>query len=147
MADAREFGTQELVSAKYLANIDENIDSEVDAQDCQTQSRRSGLEQTVRWLTPLVVVMLVFAAGGIYWLNRAAIASKAGDLKNRHCAVDLVLWAFGSKQTFNSALSEKLKQAQRDPAYQIEMKPPFKTEFDGADFHNLSESWNGGQGR
>jgi hypothetical protein len=147
MADEREFGTQELVSAKYLANIEATIDSEVDEADCPVQPRRSGLEQTVRWLTPLVVVMLVSAAGGTYWLNRASIASKAGDLKNRHCAVDLVLWAFGSKQTFNSALSEKLKQAQRDPAYQIEMKPAFKTQFDGADFHNLSESWNGGRGR
>jgi len=55
----------------------------------------------------------------------------------------VVLWAFGSKQTFNGALSESLKRAQRDMAYQVDMKPKFKTEFEGADFHNLSEAWNG----
>jgi len=92
--------------------------------------------------------MLIAAVGGLYWQNRASLASTAGELKKRRCAVDLLLWASGSKQTFNGALSDSLKRAQRDAAFQFDqMKPAFKTEFEGVDFQNLSEVWNGRQYR
>ena len=115
MADERQFGTQELVSARYLVQTDESAQPEVEVPAHRVEPRRSGLENTVRWLQPLVIIMLVAAAGGLYWQNRASIASKAGDLKNRRSVVDLLLWAGGSKKTFNQALSDKLKQAQRTP--------------------------------
>src|SRR3954468_7528234 len=106
MADEREFGDQELASAKYLMTTEEKTVPEVDESVQVVQLRRSGLEQMVRCLTPFVVVMLLSTAGGLYWLNRATFAAKAGDLKNRQCVVGVVLWAFGSKQTFNGAVSE-----------------------------------------
>jgi hypothetical protein len=99
----------------------------------------------VRWLTPLVIVMLVAAGGGLYWLNRASIASTAGEFNNRRSAVDLLLWASGSKKTFSQGLSDTLKRAQRDSAFPIDQKPAFKTEFENVDFQNLSQSWNGGK--
>jgi hypothetical protein len=148
MADAREFGTQELVSARYLANTEEGNEPYTEQLAPRVQAGHSGLEQTVRWLTPIVVIMLVTAGGGLYWQNRANIASTAGELKKRRCAVDLLLWASGSKQTFNGALSDSLKRAQRDSAYQFDQtKPAFKTQFDGVDFQDLSEAWNGKQYR
>jgi len=91
-----------------------------------------------------LVLMLVGAAGGLYWQNRASIASTAGELKNRRSAVDLLLWAGGSKKTFNQVLRDRLDQAQRDSAYQFDhAKPAFKSEFENVDFSNLSNSWNG----
>ncbi len=144
MAEERQFGTQELFSARYLDNAVERIEPEGSETARSAQLRRSGLEQTVRLITPIVILMLIAAAGGLYWVNRESIASSAAELKKRHCAVDVLLWASGSKQTFSSALSDKLKKAQRDSAYQFEQaKPAFKTEFDGVDFQNLSQSWNG----
>lgn len=144
MADERQFGTQELVSAKYLIQTEESDQPEVEAPARRVAPRRSGLESTVRWLTPLVILMMVAAAGGLYWQNRSAIASKAGDLKGRHCVVDWLLWACGSKTTFNQALSDRLEKAQRDSAYQFDhAKPAFKSEFENVDFSNLSNSWNG----
>ena len=144
MADERQFGTQELVSAKYLIQTEESDQPEDELPARRVAPRRSGLESTVRWLTPLVILMMVAAAGGLYWQNRTAIASKAGDLKNRRCVVDLLLWAGGSKKTFNQALSDKIKKAQQDSAFQFDQKKPaFKTEFDNVDLQNLTESWNG----
>ena len=88
--------------------------------------------------------MMVAAAGGLYWQNRTAIASKAGDLKGRRSIVDVLLWAGGSKKTFNQVLKDRLDQAQRDSAYQFDhAKPAFKSEFENVDFSNLSNSWNG----
>jgi hypothetical protein len=142
MADERQFGVQELASAKYLVQTKEIAEPEVEAPVGRVRPPRSGLENTIRWLTPLVILMLVAAGGGLYWQNRASIAAKAGDLKNRRCVVDLLLWAGGSKKTFNQALGDKLKQAQRDSAFQFDAKPAFKSEFENVDFSNLSNSWN-----
>ena len=143
MADERQFGMQELTSAKYLVQTEESAEPGVETPAGRVLPRRSGLENAVRWLTPLVILMLVAAGGGMYWQNRASIAAKAGDLKNRRCVVDLLLWAGGSKKTFNQALGDKLKQAQRDSAFQFDSKPAFKSEFENVDFSNLSNSWNG----
>jgi hypothetical protein len=144
MADERQFGTQELVSARYLADADENVEPEVDEPARRAQPSLSGLEQTVRRLTLLVPVMLIVAAGGLYWLNRASISSSAGELNKRRSVVDLLLWAGGSEQTFNGALSDRLESARRDSAFQFDAKPAFETEFDDADFENLTNSWNFG---
>jgi hypothetical protein len=140
MADDRPFGIQELASAKYLVQAEESAEAEVDVPAGCVRPGRSGLENTVRWLAPLVIVMLVGAAGGLYWQNRASIAS---ELKTRRCVVDWVLWAGGSKKTFNQALSDKIKRAERDSAFQFDSKPAFKTEFENDDFQNLSQTWNG----
>ena len=83
MADERQFGVQELASARYLVDAEESAEPEVEAPVGRAGPQRSGLENAVRWLTPLVIVMLVAAGGGIYWQNRALIASTAGELKNR----------------------------------------------------------------
>jgi hypothetical protein len=144
MADERQFGTQELVSAKYLIQTEESDQRAVELPARRVAPRRSGLESTVRWLTPLVILMMVAAAGGLYWQNRSTIASKAGDLKGRRSVVDVLLWAGGSKITYNQVLSDRLEQAQRDSAYQFDhAKPAFKSEFENVDFSNLSNSWNG----
>jgi hypothetical protein len=145
MADERQFGVQELASARYLVQAEEIAEPEVEAPVGRVRPRRSGLENTMHWLTPLVIFMLVAAGGGIYWQNRASIASTAGELKNRRSAVDLLLWASGSKKTFQQGLSDTLKRAQRDSAFPIDQKPAFKTEFENVDFQNLSQSWNGGK--
>jgi hypothetical protein len=144
MSDERQFGTQELYSARYLASAEQNIEPEVEEPARRVQPQRSGLEQMVRWLTPLVPVMLIAAAGGLYWLNRASIADSAGELNRRRSVVDLLLWAGGSEETFQSALSDRLEQARRDSAFQFDDKPAFETEFDDVDFENLSNAWNGG---
>ena len=143
MADERQFGLQELSSAKYLVQTEESAEPQAETPARRVHPRRSGLENTVRWLTSLVIIMLVAAAGGMYWQNRASIAAKAGDLKNRRCVVDVVLWAGGSKKTFNQVLSDRINQAQRDSAFQFNSKPAFKSEFENVDFSNLSNSWNG----
>jgi hypothetical protein len=144
MADERQFGVQELASVRYLIEAEEIAEPEVDVPAVRVR-QRSGLENAVRWLTPLVIIMLVAAGGGIYWQNRASIASTAGELKNRRSAVDLLLWVGGSKKTFSQGLSDTLKRAQRDSAFPIDQKPTFKTEFENVDFQNLSQSWNGGK--
>jgi hypothetical protein len=144
MADERQFGTQELVSAKYFVQPDESDEPQVEESVRRAPPRRSGLENTVRLLTPLVIIMLVAAAGGVYWQNRSSIASKARDLKGRRCVVDWVFWACGSKTTFNKALSDRIERAQRDSAFQFDhAKSPFKSEFENVDFSNLTNSWNG----
>jgi hypothetical protein len=144
MADERQFATQELVSARYLADAEQDIQSEGEQPARRVRTRRSGMEQAVRWLTALVPIMLISAAGGLYWLNRASIESTAGELNQRRSVIDLLLWAGGSKQTFHGALSDRLERAQRDSAYQFdEMKPAFETEFDDVDWQNFSQSWNG----
>ena len=145
MGDERSFGVQELASARYLVQAEESAEPEVEVPVGRARARqRSGLENLMRWLTPFVILMLVAAGGGIYWQNRAAIASKAGDLKGRRSAVDLLLWAGGSKKTFKQGITDALKRAQRDSAFPIDQKPAFKTEFENVDFSNLSNSWNGG---
>jgi hypothetical protein len=144
MADDRRFGTQEPFSARYLAHAEPNIEGEVDEPARLVRPRRSGMEQAVRWLTTLVPIMLIAAAGGLYWLNRTSIESTAGELNQRRSAIDLLLWASGSQQTFHGALSDRLERAQRDSAFQFdEMKPAFKTEFEDVDWQNFSQSWNG----
>jgi hypothetical protein len=146
MADERPFGMQGLASAKYLFGTDESAEPGVDVPARGARPPRSGVENTMRWFTAFVILMLVGAAGGLCWQNRASIAARVGDLKNRRSAVDVLLWASGSKKTFNEALSDRLNRAQRDTALQFDQaKPAFKTEFDHVDFQNLSQSWNGGK--
>jgi hypothetical protein len=144
MADERQFGTQELFSARYLAEAEQNAEPEVEQPARRVQPQRSGMEQTVRWLTTLVPLLLITAAGGLYWLNRDSIASTAGELNSRRSVFDLLLWAGGSDETFNSALSDRLERARRDSAFQFDQKPAFETEFDDVDFENLTNSWNAG---
>jgi hypothetical protein len=146
MGDERSFGVQELASARYLVEAEESAEAEVEVPAGRVRPRRSGLENVVRWLTPVVIVMLVTAGGGLYWFNCASIASTAVEFKNRRSGVDMLLWASGSKKTFNQGLGDTLKRAQRDSAFpNDQMKPAFKTEFDNVDFSNLSQSWNGGK--
>ncbi len=144
MANERQFGTQELVSARFFADAEQNVEPEVEQPARRNEPQRSGLEQAVRRLTLFVPVMLIAAAGGLYWLNRASLASTAGELNSRRSVVDLLLWAGGSEQTFHGALSDRLEKARRDSAFQFEQKPAFETEFDDVDLQNLSEAWNGG---
>jgi hypothetical protein len=145
MADARQFATQELVSARYLADVEQDVEPEVEQPSRRVRPRRSGMEQAARWLTALVPIMLIAAAGGLYWLKRESIGSTADELNKRRSVVDLLLWAGGSKQTFHSALSDRLEKAQRDSAFQFDEKPAFETEFDDVDWQNFSQSWNGNQ--
>ena len=101
-------------------------------------------DQIMRRLAAFVIVMLLASAGGLCWLHRASIASSANDLSKRRSVVDVVLWASGSKETFNRALSKGLDKAQADTEYQFQQtKPKFKSQFDGVDFSNLSDAWNG----
>ena len=144
MADDQQFGAQELASARFFAHQDQDAGCGADAVAGFATPHRSAAELIVRWATPLVIVMLLASAGGVCWLHRASLASSANDLSKRRSAVDVMLWAFGSKETFNSALSKRLEQAQRDSAYQFDqVKPKFKSQFDGVDFSNLSDVWNG----
>jgi hypothetical protein len=146
MPDDHELFTQELDSARYFVNSEEAAEPEVEQSARRPKPRQSGLEQTTRLLSIFVFVVMLAAAGGLYWQNRAGIASQAKNLKKHStCGFDLLLWASGSKKTFSEGLSDRLKQAQRDTAYQLEqMKPADKTEFQNVDFHDLSDTWNGG---
>jgi hypothetical protein len=144
MANERQFGCQELISARYLVDAEDNAEPLVEQPTRRAQPQRSGLEQKVRLLTIIVPIMLISAVGGLYWLNRASISSTAGELNERRSVVDLLLWAGGSKQTFHGALSDRLERAQRDSAFQFdEVKPAYKTEFDDVDWQNFSPAWNG----
>jgi hypothetical protein len=144
MADDRQFATQELFSARYLADAHQDVEPEVEEPARRAEPQRSGLEQTVRWLTSLVPIMLITAAGGLYWLNRDSISSTAGELNSRRSVFDLLLWAGGSDETFSSALSNRLEEARRDSAFDFDNKPAFETEFEDVDFENLTNSWNSG---
>src|SRR5689334_2212478 len=149
MPDDRELFTQELDSARYLVNSEEAAEPEVEQLARSAKPRQSGLESTVRLLSIFVVVFMLAAAGGLYWQNRAAIASGANNFKKHSTSgFDLLLWASGSNKTFSQGLTDKLKQAQRDTAYQLDqITPAFKTEFENVDFQNLSNTWNGGATR
>lgn len=146
MSDDHELFTQELDSARYLINSGEPADPEVEQPARRSKPRQSGLEHTTRLLSIFVFVFMLAAAGGLYWQNRAAIASGTKNFKKHStCGFDLLLWASGSKKTFSEGLSDRLKQAQRDTAYELDqMKPAYKTEFQNVDFQNLSDKWNGG---
>src|SRR5262245_41110134 len=139
MPDDRELFTQDLDSARYLVGSDEMVEPEVEQPARRVKARQSGAEQTVRLLSIFVFVFMLAAAGGLYWQNRQSIASGAKNFKKHStCGVDLLLWAGGSKKTFNEALSDRIQQAQRDSAYQFDqMKSPFKTEFDHIDFQSM----------
>src|SRR5262245_54990917 len=67
MADAREYGTQELFSARYLVESEEDIAPAVGEPSQRVRASRSGLEQAIRCLTMLVPILLIAAAGGLYW--------------------------------------------------------------------------------
>jgi len=142
MSDDCELFTEELDSARYLVNSEETVESEVEQPARRVKSRQSGAEQTLRLLTMCVFVFLLAAAGGLFWQNRESLASGAKNFKKHStCGVDLLLWAGGSKKTFSEGLSDRLKQAQRDSAFQFD-KSPFKSEFDQIDFQSMSQKWN-----
>jgi hypothetical protein len=146
MPDDRELFTQELDSARYLVNSEETIEPEVELPARRVKPRQSGAEQTMRLLSVVVFVFMLAAAGGLYWQNRESIASGAKNFKKHStCGVDLLLWAGGSKKTFSEGLGDRLKQAQRDSAYQLDhMESPFKSDFDHLDFQSMSDAWKGG---
>jgi hypothetical protein len=142
MADEREFRVQGLTSAACLEQSDEGIGPDVEA--VRVRPPEAGIESITRWFAAFVMIMLLSATGGLCWQHRTSIATSVGELKNRRSAVDLILWASGSKKTFNEALADRLKQAQRDSVFPSDQtKPAFKTEFDHVDFQNLSQAWNG----
>ena len=146
MADDNQFGMQELASARYMVHADESIGSAVEATEACAAAPATGIENTFRWVTTLVILMLMGTVGGLCWQKRASIASSFGELKKRNSAVDVLLWAGGSKKTFKEGFSDMLNRSQRDSAFPIDQKKPaFKTEFDNVDFQNLSQSWNGGK--
>jgi hypothetical protein len=142
MADERQFGTQKLISATYLVEAEDDFEPEAEHAEHRVRPRRSGLELMVRWLTPLLIIMLIASAGGFYWLNRASIASTAGELGKRRSVFDVLLYLSGSKETFSSALRKRLDEAQRDSAFQFD-KAKFHSELEGVDLQNLSQAWNG----
>src|SRR5262245_45276131 len=109
MAEDREFFAQELVSARYLVQSNEDTEPEIERPVGRQRPNRTGLEQAVRWMSAFVFIFVVAAAGGLYWQNRASIASSGRELR-RHStsAFDLLLWASGSKKTFKDAITDKL---------------------------------------
>jgi hypothetical protein len=143
MADERQFGTQDLVSAKYLVNAEEAVDTEDELPGRRAQPSRCRLEQVVRVLTLVVIIMLLTAAGGLVWLNRKSVAESAKQFRQHSSSgMDLLLWASGSKKTFSQALSERISRAQQDSAFQFDQKPAIKTHFDGVEFGNLTNAGN-----
>ena len=144
MADERKFGTQELVSAKYLIGVEDTVRPGAELAIRRVRPKQSGIEQAMRFVTPVVIVMLVVAAGGLFWLKSALIAGSATQFgQHSSSGVDLLLWMSGSNKTFNQALSDRISRAQRDSAFQFDQKAAFKSEFDGVDLGNLSNAWNG----
>src|SRR5262245_40568721 len=150
MPDERQFCTQELASAKYLASVEENAEPEIEQPVRRARPKQSGLEQFVRWITPVVIISMIGAAGGLYWKNRESIESGAGRFRERTSSpVDFALWLGGSKKTFKEAFSEAITKAQKDSAYQFDAKKPlFDSNFEPINFDNIwGTSWNQDQKR
>jgi hypothetical protein len=145
MPDDRQFCTHELSSAKYLANVQEVTEPEIEQPARRARPKQSGLEQFVRWASPVVAISMIAAAGGLYWKNRESIESGAGRFRERTSSpVDFALWLGGSKKTFKEAFTDAITKAQKDSAYQFDaQKPLFKSEFEGVNFDNIwGQSWN-----
>jgi hypothetical protein len=124
MADDREWSTEGLASA-----------AAVDAEPA-TVTPPSRSEQVFRWINAFVLIMLLAAAGGWYWQNRASVTSHAKRFRQRTSnPFDFVLWLGGSKHTFE----ESLLEAHRKSAAEFDDMEPacLDTEFDHVDFEKL----------
>jgi hypothetical protein len=142
MADDRQHFTQELVSAKYLVEMPESVEPEMPQPVRRAQPPSSGLEQAMRWISPLVLFMLLAAGIGLYFKKEDSIRASVNRFGERTSnPIDLVLWFGGSKQTLREGFESTLQEAQRSAQADLERmqaeQPKFK--FDSSDFEN---AWN-----
>src|SRR5262245_39074322 len=142
MADDRQTFTQELVSAKYLVESPEPVEPETLRPVRRAAPPSSGLEQAMRWISPLVLFMLLAAGIGLYFKKEDSIRAGVDRFSERTSnPIDLVLWFGGSKQTFREGFESTLQDAQRSAQADFERmqseQPKFK--FDVGDFEN---AWN-----
>jgi hypothetical protein len=143
MSDGRSIHTQELISAKHLANSPQSTDScendELDqtGQVCRAQPRSSGLEQAMRWISPLVFVMMLAAGIGLYFQKQKSIHSGLSQFRKRSSSpIEFALWLGGSEQTLEERFRNKLDEVQRQSDAEWEkmranMEQPL--EFDTSD--------------
>jgi hypothetical protein len=104
-------------------------------------------EKSLRWVSPLVAVMLGAAVGLTVWKHKDSLAATSREARERaRNPIDLLMWFAGSDKT----VADVVKEAQRRSATQFEeMKPAyfgddFKT-FDpqaliGQPFQNSGQS-------
>lgn len=133
--------TQDQDSSRYFASDAEPLAEFTGDTDQFSGSTMSTTERATRYLSAAVLLLLISAGGGLCWQHRQAIISSAAELKKHSSsALDLVMWAKGSKKTFSEALTDRLSEPVFDAS---KMKPAYKTEFSNVDLQNLSSAWNG----
>ena len=119
MSHDRQSVTQELVSAKYLVNgaeceLPESAEPERAVRVRREPPHSSGLEQAMRWISPLVLVLLLTAGIGLYFQKQASINSGLGRFRERtYGPIDFALWLGGSDQTLHERFKNKLDEVQR----------------------------------
>jgi hypothetical protein len=151
MADDRQLSTQELVSAKYLVDSPESAEPEGVRPARRAQPPSSGLEQAMRWISPLVLFMLLAAGVGLYFKNGDSIRSTLGRFGERTSnPVDFALWLGGSKQTLREGFQNAIGEARwtmEDEMKRLEAEHP-KIEFGSINLENAwsppAKQWNPG---
>ena len=144
MSDDRQLVTPELRSAKYSANAPRCTESPHSMEPERTGPVRrepppsSGLEQAMRWISPLVFVMLLGAGIGLYFQKQKSIHSGLGRIRERTAGpVDFALWLGGSDETLHEKFKNKIDEVQRQAdAERAEMRAKMEKplEFDPANF-------------
>jgi hypothetical protein len=144
MSDNRQLVTLERISSKYSANAPRCTESPQSTElECAERVRpeplpSSGLERAMRWISPLVLVMLLGAGIGLYFQKQQSIHSGLGRIRERTAGpVDFALWLGGSDETLHEKFKNKIDEVKRQAdAERAEMKAKMEKpiEFDPANF-------------
>lgn len=143
MSNDRKLVTQELTSEMHLANARQSTESpeiveSVHMGPVRREPRQiSGLERAMRWISPLVLVMLLAAGIGLYFQKQESIHSGLGRVRERTAGpVDFALWLGGSDETLHEKFKNKIDEVQRQSdAEWAEMRAKMNKplEFDTSD--------------
>jgi hypothetical protein len=140
MADKLTTTAQELDSLRYFEH-EESLTDAVQNSYPSNQDTVSSSERATRYMSTVVLLLLIATCGGLCWQYRQAIKSSVAQFKKHNSSgLDLVVWGIGSKKTFNEAFTDRLREPSFDTS---QMKPAYKTEFSNVDLQNLSSAWNG----
>jgi hypothetical protein len=149
MADNHQLFMQELVSAKYFTEPLTSLEVATATRGvtaggvpfrCSGMvTRRSNAERTFSWLSKLVSVALLVAAGAWLWLNQATLSTGASHLRQRTSSpFDFIVWLCGSKHTFKESLIEATSRP--IPGLENMKAADSVDNFEYVDFSNLTAS-------
>jgi hypothetical protein len=84
---------------------------------------RGSWEKSLRWVSPLVAVMLGAAVGLVVWKNKDTLAATSREARERaRNPIDLLMWVAGSDKT----IADMVKESQRQAAAEFDqMKPAY----------------------